>query len=76
MNEAEIRKNLDEAFLIIKDNLEICFKHLEKHPNETKEVLSIWKNYSNKLYKEFLSMSDKYNNNSIGKEITKMIIFK
>jgi len=56
--------------------MELCFKRLENNQNDTKKILSIWKNYSDKIYKEFLLMSDKYDNDFVGKEITKMLIFR
>lgn len=76
MIEENIKSNLDEVYVILKDNMELCFKHLESNPNDTKKILSIWKNYSDKIYKDFLQISDKYNNNVVGKEITKMLIFR
>ncbi|MGB4440357.1 MAG: hypothetical protein WBJ13_14285 [Sedimentibacter sp.] len=76
MIEDNIKSNLDEVYVILKDNMELCFKHLESNPNDTKKILSIWKNYSDKIYKEFLHMSNMYDNDVVGKEITKMLIFK
>ncbi len=76
MIENNIKSNLDEVYVILKDNMALCFKHLENNPNDTKKILSIWKNYSDKIYKEFLLMSDKYDNDFVGKEITKMLIFR
>lgn len=76
MNENDIKNNLDDVFMMIKQNMESSFHYLQKNPKDTKKIISIWKSYSNKVYKEFMLMSSKYDNHTVGKEITKMIMFK
>ncbi len=76
MIEKEIQNKLDDACIILKDTMELCFEHLYQNPNDTKKILSNWKKYGDNVYREFIAMSEKYGNNVVGKELTKMIIFR
>ena len=76
MIEKDINRKLSDARVILRESMELCFKHLQQNPEDTKKILSVWKDHGTKIYGEFMTMSDKYDNNTVGKEITKMIMFR
>lgn len=51
------------------------FEHIDKNPNDSKEMIAIWKEFANKFMKEFIRLSEKYDNKDIAKAIGKMIMF-
>ncbi|KAB3535749.1 hypothetical protein F8154_05465 [Alkaliphilus pronyensis] len=76
MDKKNVKTNINEALTQLKENMEICFKHLENNPNDTNEIVDMWKEFGNDFIKESIVMSEKYSNKSIIKGNTKMLIFK
>ncbi|KAB3525506.1 hypothetical protein [Alkaliphilus serpentinus] len=76
MDKHNVKTNISEALSTLIENLEICFQHLEKNPNDTNEIVDMWKEFGNEFVKESIMLSEKYNNKAIIKGITKMLIFK
>lgn len=74
-NRENIESNLNEAFNIVRDNMIQSFEHINDNPKDTNEVIAVWKSFSNKLMKEFFTLSEKYDNKDIAKAIGKMIMF-
>ena len=75
VNREKIEANLNEILSILKENMEESFEHIDQNPKDSKEMISIWKNFANKFMKEFVFLSEKYNNKDIAKAIGKMIMF-
>lgn len=75
INRAQVESNLNEIFDILKKNMAESFEHIDKNPNDSKEMIAIWKEFANKFMKEFIRLSEKYDNKDIAKAIGKMIMF-
>lgn len=75
VNREQVESNLNEIFAILKKNMTESFEHIDKNPKDSKEMIAIWKDFANKFMKEFVRLSEKYNNKDIAKAIGKMIMF-
>ena len=71
----EIEEGLTEALKMIQKNLKLSFKLIQTNPEKEKQIISLWKNYIDKLVKQVTIMSEKYNNNKIIKALTKSFLF-
>ncbi len=71
-----LRNNLEQSSSIIKNTMVDCFEYMDSHPEESKEIIEIWKEFANILMKDFFTLSEKYDNKEIGKAIGKMIMFR
>ena len=71
----EIEEGLTEALKMIQKNLKLSFKLIQANPDKEKQIISLWKNYIDKLVKKVTIMSEKYNNNKIIKALTKSFLF-
>lgn len=70
-----IEYNLNEVFNILKNNMIESFEYMEENPEGSNEIISTWKDFTNKLMKEFFTLSEEYDNKDIAKAIGKMIMF-
>lgn len=75
VNREKIEYNLNEVFNMIKKNMIESFEHIEENPKDSNEIIDIWKDFANKLMKEFFTLSEEYDNKDIAKAIGKMIMF-
>lgn len=74
-NKKEIADELNEVFGQLKENMQDSFRYVKQNPNNRKEIINLWKNYIRKLFNEFTSMSEKYNEEGIARTITRMLMF-
>lgn len=76
MEEKEtIRKELDDVFNLINKNMDKSYKLMEKHPEETEEIVLMWNKYVKKMVAKATILSEEYGNKKIIKKITKTFIF-
>lgn len=75
VNKEKIEYNLNEVFNILKNNMIESFEYMEENPEGSNEIISTWKDFANKLMKEFFTLSEEYDNKDIAKAIGKMIMF-
>ena len=76
MEEKEtIRKELDDVFNLINKNMDKSYKLMEKHPEETEEIVLMWNKYVKKMVAKATKLSEEYGNKKIIKKITKTFIF-
>ncbi|MCG8540427.1 MAG: hypothetical protein MJA82_10865 [Clostridia bacterium] len=75
VNTEKIESNLNDILDVLKQNMEESFEYIDENPKDSNEMINIWKEFANEFMKEFITLSEKYNNRDIVKAIGKMIMF-
>ena len=76
MNEKEeLREGLKESYSVIRLNMEKSFKYMEDNPQESDDIIELWKSYVTSLLNDMRVYSEEFNNKKIIKTITKALLF-